>query len=211
MLNACRCRNRDFATIIPHQPAKYRERHNEVFLDFEAFLLSTMKERSTLWIHSQIKACMDANDCQPVSCDLPLVFCRPTARIEARPIYRVYVDSRYQIPRFSLMNCSRVSSLGVTNFPFYGGEASVAEILLTYPTLLRYRYTNYSSTRHLRNSVFDCTYISFVFIVVQGFRDVHETLVNIARTQYSTTNVPIPYTVTAFQFDTKSTFRAIII
>lgn len=62
-----RCRNRDFATIIPHQPAKYRERHNEVFLDFEAFLLSTMKERSTLWIHSQIKACMDANDCQPVS------------------------------------------------------------------------------------------------------------------------------------------------
>jgi len=61
-----RCRNRDFATIIPHQPAKYRERHNEVFLDFEAFLLSTMKERSTLWIHSQIKACMDANDCQPV-------------------------------------------------------------------------------------------------------------------------------------------------
>lgn len=62
-----RCRNRDFATIIPHQPAKYRERHNEVFLDFEAFLLSTMKERSTLWIHSQIKACMDAADCQPVS------------------------------------------------------------------------------------------------------------------------------------------------
>ncbi|XP_025424883.1 uncharacterized protein LOC112693852 [Sipha flava] len=62
------CRNRDFATIIPHQPAKYRERHNEVFLDFEAFLLSTMKERSTLWIHSQIKACMDANDCQPEYC-----------------------------------------------------------------------------------------------------------------------------------------------
>ncbi|XP_050434355.1 uncharacterized protein LOC126841754 isoform X2 [Adelges cooleyi] len=62
------CRNRDFATIIPHQPAKYRERHNEVFLDFEAFLLSTMKERSTLWIHSQIKACMDAADCQPEYC-----------------------------------------------------------------------------------------------------------------------------------------------
>jgi hypothetical protein len=63
----CRCRNRDFASIIPHQPARYRERHNEVFLDFEAFLLSTMRERSTLWIHSQIKACMDATDCQPVS------------------------------------------------------------------------------------------------------------------------------------------------
>lgn len=62
------CRNRDFASIIPHQPARYRERQNEVFLDFEAFLLSTMKERSTLWIHSQIKACMDAQDCQPDFC-----------------------------------------------------------------------------------------------------------------------------------------------
>ncbi|XP_044736948.1 uncharacterized protein LOC123298913 [Chrysoperla carnea] len=62
------CRNRDFASIIPHQPARYRDRHNEVFLDFEAFLLSTMKERSTLWIHSQIKACMDATDCQPDFC-----------------------------------------------------------------------------------------------------------------------------------------------
>jgi hypothetical protein len=69
-VNVChwlRCRNRDFASIIPHQPARYRERHNEVFLDFEAFLLSNMRERSTLWIHSQIKACMDATDCQPVS------------------------------------------------------------------------------------------------------------------------------------------------
>ncbi|XP_046659698.1 uncharacterized protein LOC124353753 [Homalodisca vitripennis] len=62
------CRNRDFIAIIPHQPARYRDRHNEVFLDFEAFLLSTMKERSTLWIHSQIKACMDASDCQPEYC-----------------------------------------------------------------------------------------------------------------------------------------------
>ncbi|XP_060535294.1 uncharacterized protein LOC132707445 [Cylas formicarius] len=62
------CRNRDFASIIPHQPARYRDRHNEVFLDFEAFLLSTMKERSTLWIHSQIKACMEAVDCQPDFC-----------------------------------------------------------------------------------------------------------------------------------------------
>lgn len=60
------CRNRDFASIIPHQPARYRDRQNEVFLDFEAFLLSTMRERSTLWIHSQIKACMDAADCQAV-------------------------------------------------------------------------------------------------------------------------------------------------
>jgi len=62
-----RCRNRDFSSIIPHQPARYRNSFNEVFLDFEAFLLSTMKERSTLWIHSQIKACMDPTDCQPVS------------------------------------------------------------------------------------------------------------------------------------------------
>ncbi|CAG9793925.1 unnamed protein product [Diatraea saccharalis] len=60
--------NREYATIIPHQPARYRERHNEVFLDFEAFLLASMKERSTLWIHSQIKACMDAADCQPDYC-----------------------------------------------------------------------------------------------------------------------------------------------
>ncbi|CAB0020288.1 unnamed protein product [Nesidiocoris tenuis] len=62
------CRNSDFSSIIPHQPAKYRERHNEVFLDFEAFLLSSMRERSTLWIHSQIKACMDPGDCQPEYC-----------------------------------------------------------------------------------------------------------------------------------------------
>lgn len=62
------CRNRDFATIIPHQPARYRDRPNEVFLDFEAFLLSSMKERATLWIHSQIKACMDPADCQPDFC-----------------------------------------------------------------------------------------------------------------------------------------------
>lgn len=62
------CRNRDFSSIIPHQPARYRDRPNEVFLDFEAFLLSSMKERSTLWIHSQIKACMDAADCQPDYC-----------------------------------------------------------------------------------------------------------------------------------------------
>lgn len=48
------CRNRDFASIIPHQPARYRDKPNEVFLDFEAFLLSSMKERSTLWIHSQV-------------------------------------------------------------------------------------------------------------------------------------------------------------
>lgn len=48
------CRNRDFASIIPHQPARYRDRSNEVFLDFEAFLLSSMRERSTLWIHSQV-------------------------------------------------------------------------------------------------------------------------------------------------------------
>ncbi|XP_031623724.1 uncharacterized protein LOC116341026 [Contarinia nasturtii] len=62
------CRNRDFASIIPHQPARYRDRSNEVFLDFEAFLLSSMRERSTLWIHSQIKACMEAVDCQPDFC-----------------------------------------------------------------------------------------------------------------------------------------------
>jgi hypothetical protein len=62
------CRNRDFASIIPHQPARYREKKNEVFLDFEAFLLSSMRERSTLWIHSQIKACMEPHDCQPDFC-----------------------------------------------------------------------------------------------------------------------------------------------
>ncbi|XP_034933966.1 uncharacterized protein [Chelonus insularis] len=62
------CRNRDFASIIPHQPARYRDRKNEVYLDFEAFLLSSMRERSTLWIHSQIKACMEPHDCQPDFC-----------------------------------------------------------------------------------------------------------------------------------------------
>lgn len=62
------CRNRDFTSIIPHQPARYRDRPNEVFLDFEAFLLSSMTERATLWIHSQIKACMEASDCSPDFC-----------------------------------------------------------------------------------------------------------------------------------------------
>ncbi|XP_014217951.1 uncharacterized protein LOC106646426 [Copidosoma floridanum] len=62
------CRNRDFSSIIPHQPARYRDRKNEVFLDFEAFLLSSMRDRSTLWIHSQIKACMEPQDCQPDFC-----------------------------------------------------------------------------------------------------------------------------------------------
>lgn len=62
------CRNRELATIIPHQPAKYRDRPNEVFLDFEAFLLSSMKEKATLWIHSQIKACIDTTDCTPDFC-----------------------------------------------------------------------------------------------------------------------------------------------
>ncbi|XP_022907862.1 uncharacterized protein [Onthophagus taurus] len=62
------CKNAEFTSIIPHQPTRYREKYNEVFLDFEAFLLSTMKERSTLWIHSQIKACMDEGDCEPEYC-----------------------------------------------------------------------------------------------------------------------------------------------
>ena len=61
------CRNMDFASIIPHQPARYQNRKNEVFLDFEAFLLSSMNDSSTLWIHSQIKACMEPRDCQPVT------------------------------------------------------------------------------------------------------------------------------------------------
>ncbi|CAB3362073.1 Hypothetical predicted protein [Cloeon dipterum] len=62
------CRNRDLATIIPHQPGRYKERPNEVYLDFEAFLLSTLQERSTLWIHSEIKACVVPEDCQPEFC-----------------------------------------------------------------------------------------------------------------------------------------------
>ncbi|PSN32418.1 hypothetical protein C0J52_17544, partial [Blattella germanica] len=86
------CRNRDFASIIPHQPARYRERHNEVFLDFEAFLLSTMRERSTLWIHSQIKACMDASDCQPEYC-LDLFEPAGHGRRRRRHIYEGYVGN----------------------------------------------------------------------------------------------------------------------
>ncbi|XP_011503858.1 PREDICTED: uncharacterized protein LOC105366944 isoform X2 [Ceratosolen solmsi marchali] len=62
------CRNRDFASIIPHQPSRYHGKNNEIFLDFEAFLLSSIRDKSTLWIHSQIKACMEAQDCQPDFC-----------------------------------------------------------------------------------------------------------------------------------------------
>ncbi|CAB3362074.1 Hypothetical predicted protein [Cloeon dipterum] len=69
----CRCRNRDLATIIPHQPGRYKERPNEVYLDFEAFLLSTLQERSTLWIHSEIKACVVPEDCQPVSVEVEII------------------------------------------------------------------------------------------------------------------------------------------
>lgn len=54
------------ASIIPNQPYRYQEKTNEVVLDFEAFLLSNMGDRNTLWLHTQIKACMDASDCQPV-------------------------------------------------------------------------------------------------------------------------------------------------
>lgn len=88
------CRNRDFASIIPHQPARYRERKNEVFLDFEAFLLSSMRERSTLWIHSQIKACMEPQDCQPVRTSfwaLP----RLSWPTESMPVASVPHDIRY--------------------------------------------------------------------------------------------------------------------
>ncbi len=61
-----RCRNPDLASIIPKQPYRYKERTNEVVLDFEAFLLSNMADRSTLWLHTQIKACMESQDCHPV-------------------------------------------------------------------------------------------------------------------------------------------------
>lgn len=83
------CRNRDFASIIPHQPARYRERKNEVFLDFEAFLLSSMRERSTLWIHSQIKACMEPQDCQPV---------RNNMRRTHWIVYKRIVSSKVLVP-----------------------------------------------------------------------------------------------------------------
>ncbi|ODM95598.1 1-deoxy-D-xylulose-5-phosphate synthase, partial [Orchesella cincta] len=62
------CRNPDLASIIPKQPYRYKEQNNEVVLDFEAFLLSNMGDRNTLWLHTQIKACMDAADCQPEFC-----------------------------------------------------------------------------------------------------------------------------------------------
>ncbi|XP_046735891.1 uncharacterized protein LOC124405222 isoform X1 [Diprion similis] len=78
------CRNRDFASIIPHQPARYRGKKNEVFLDFEAFLLSSMRERSTLWIHSQIKACMEAQDCQPSSQEFCLDLFEPAGHGKRR-------------------------------------------------------------------------------------------------------------------------------
>lgn len=65
------CRNPDFVSIIPHQPARFMDRPYEVFLSFEAFLLSSMRERATLWIHTQIKACMDVKDCQAEYCSDP--------------------------------------------------------------------------------------------------------------------------------------------
>lgn len=61
------CRNPDLSSIIPSQPYRFQDKANEVVLDFEAFLLSNMGDRNTLWLHTQIKACMDAADCQPVS------------------------------------------------------------------------------------------------------------------------------------------------
>ncbi|CAG7830945.1 unnamed protein product [Allacma fusca] len=62
------CRNPDLVSIIPKQPYRFKDRNNEVVLDFEAFLLSNMGERNTLWLHTQIKACMESQDCHPEFC-----------------------------------------------------------------------------------------------------------------------------------------------
>ncbi|RZF48243.1 hypothetical protein LSTR_LSTR006210 [Laodelphax striatellus] len=94
------CRNRDFVTIIPHQPARYRDRQNEVFLDFEAFLLSSMRERSTLWIHSQIKACMDAVDCQPEYC-LDLFEPSGHGKRRRRHVSDQFIPSSYNASHYS--------------------------------------------------------------------------------------------------------------
>ncbi|CAG0885433.1 unnamed protein product [Darwinula stevensoni] len=57
------CRVQEMASIVPKQP--YRAPHNpgEVMVDFEAFLLNSADYQSRLWIHSKIKACMNAVDC----------------------------------------------------------------------------------------------------------------------------------------------------
>jgi len=73
MNSVSRCRNPDLASIIPKQPYRYKERANEVVLDFEAFLLSNMGDRSTLWLHTQIKACMEPLDCESVSTSSPFL------------------------------------------------------------------------------------------------------------------------------------------
>ncbi|CAG0913015.1 unnamed protein product [Notodromas monacha] len=53
----------ELAGIIPKQPHRSPTNPGEVMIDFEAFLLDNINYQNQLWIHSKIKACMNAVDC----------------------------------------------------------------------------------------------------------------------------------------------------
>ena len=53
--------------IVPNQPSRPGATLGEVTLDFQAFILESLPARGRLWIHSKIKACMEAVDCIAVS------------------------------------------------------------------------------------------------------------------------------------------------
>lgn len=145
------CRNRDFTSIIPHQPARYRDRPNEVFLDFEAFLLSSMTERATLWIHSQIKACMEAADCAP---DLCMNLYEPTGHGRKRR----YLNSRLNQTTTSLPTMeSNTSNNDFTRF---------TENLHYTVVMPKNTESLDSNNNYCRNTVF--VTVSFIIVLLTG-------------------------------------------
>ncbi|XP_022235821.1 uncharacterized protein LOC111083531 [Limulus polyphemus] len=48
---------------MPKQPERLENQPGEVTLEFEAFMLENMPASGQLWIHAQIKACIDPADC----------------------------------------------------------------------------------------------------------------------------------------------------
>ncbi|XP_076330575.1 uncharacterized protein LOC143236172 [Tachypleus tridentatus] len=57
------CRVKDFESLMPKQPERLENQPGEVTLEFEAFMLDNMPVSGQLWIHAQIKACIDPADC----------------------------------------------------------------------------------------------------------------------------------------------------
>ncbi|XP_023239599.1 uncharacterized protein LOC111638168 [Centruroides sculpturatus] len=62
------CRVKEYDTIVPNQPKRPADNTAEVSMNFQAFLLDNTEENGKLWIHTQIKACLEATDCLAEFC-----------------------------------------------------------------------------------------------------------------------------------------------